>query len=354
MLLKAASYSIMSIIRAKYGHRLTVKDFNDMAMLGSVAEVATFLRTKTHFAEELSQNTESAIHRGNLEKILKHSNLEEIEKLCHFEKSIGENWFQYFFQGLEIDELLSFMRFLAAGKPEEYIINLSYTVDRYTKLDLISLSKIRSTEELSEYLKNTRFAKITPLLPKSSEDTFDFSLIEIGLDRILFENAFEIISKSFRHSVQKELREILYTRAELYDFLLIYRLKRFYSLDNNTIKSQLLGYRKLFTADIINRMISAQTGEEVFEIFRKSRYANKIERYGSKNSPDKICEYIIYDFTVNKIHFSTHTPVVMLSYILSKEIELKNITNIIEGVRYGLKPEDILKSLILPIKKGSD
>ncbi|MDD4699099.1 MAG: V-type ATPase subunit [Oscillospiraceae bacterium] len=354
MLSESASYSIMSKTRAKYGHRLTIKDFNDMSMLGSVSEIASFLRTRTHYADALSRITESAIHRDNLEKILKRSNLKEAEQLCHFEKSIGENLFQFLLQRFEINELLTFMRFLAAGRPEEYIISLSYTVDSLTKLDLISLSKIRSAEELIKYLQNTRFSKITTLLPQNSNDTFDFSLIEFGLDRILYDNAFMMLDESFTGDVRKELRDIILARTELFDFMLIYRSKLFYSLDENAIRSGLLGYKRLFTAEIINEMISAKSSEDVLEIFRQSRYANKINRYPSNINPDKICKYLMYDFTVKKIHFSTNAPVVMLSYIFSKDIELENITKTIEGVRYGLKPEDIIKSLILPANKESD
>ena len=354
MLSESASYSIMSKTRAKYGHRLTVKDFKDMSALGSVSEIASFLRTRTHFADELSQISESAIHRGNLEKILKRSNLKEVEQLCHFEKFTGEKLFQYVMQKLEIDELLSFMRFLAAGKPEEYIINLSYTVDSYTKIDLISLSKIRSNEDLVKYLQNTRFSKVATLLPQNSEETFDFVLIEVCLDRILNDTSLEMIDESFDVVVGKELRDILLTRAELYDFMLIYRSKLFYSADEDKIRSEILGYKRLFTGDIINEMISAKTASEVLDIFHHSRYANKISHYDSNTIPDKLCSYILYDFTVKQIHFSTHAPVVMISYIFFKEIELENITNIIEGVRYGLKSDDIYKSLILPAIKESD
>ena len=47
------------------------------------------------------------------------------------------------------------------------------------------------------------------------------------------------------------------------------------------------------------------------------------------------------------MHFSTHPMVVMISYILITEVELDDIINVIEGIRYGLSPEEIKPMLVL-------
>ena len=45
------------------------------------------------------------------------------------------------------------------------------------------------------------------------------------------------------------------------------------------------------------------------------------------------------------IRFSTHPSVVMLSYIFLAQIEIQDIINIVEGIRYQLAPEEIQKLL---------
>ena len=47
------------------------------------------------------------------------------------------------------------------------------------------------------------------------------------------------------------------------------------------------------------------------------------------------------------MHFSTYPLVVFASYIIMTEIELDDLINIIEGIRYGLPPADIEAMLVL-------
>ncbi|MEG1886864.1 MAG: V-type ATPase subunit, partial [Oscillospiraceae bacterium] len=78
----------------------------------------------------------------------------------------------------------------------------------------------------------------------------------------------------------------------------------------------------------------------------------RLSLYKSDISYNQLCEYIIGDTILKKIHFSSHAPVVMLAYIFSSEIEIDNLTTIIEGVRYKMPPEQILENLILNRKES--
>ena len=47
------------------------------------------------------------------------------------------------------------------------------------------------------------------------------------------------------------------------------------------------------------------------------------------------------------IHYSIHPMVVLVSYIILMDVELDDIINIIEGIRYGMPPEEIKPMLVL-------
>ena len=62
---------------------------------------------------------------------------------------------------------------------------------------------------------------------------------------------------------------------------------------------------------------------------------------------DDIPLRVQYSTCRHAIHFSTHSPVVMLSYIFIKQAEIYDIINIIEGIRYQLPPSRISKLLTI-------
>ena len=64
------------------------------------------------------------------------------------------------------------------------------------------------------------------------------------------------------------------------------------------------------------------------------------------NYVDEIPDIMRYRKSRHNIRYSTKPPVVMISYVFLTEIELANIINIIEGVRYKLPPEKIDELLV--------
>lgn len=60
---------------------------------------------------------------------------------------------------------------------------------------------------------------------------------------------------------------------------------------------------------------------------------------------DELPTKVKFSKCIHFIRYSINPPVVMLSYILLTEIELSNIINIIEGIRYKLPKDEIKKML---------
>ena len=62
---------------------------------------------------------------------------------------------------------------------------------------------------------------------------------------------------------------------------------------------------------------------------------------------DKVPINMRFNWCRHNIRFSVSPPVVLISYIFLKEVEILNLTNIIEGVKYNLPAEEIKKMLIV-------
>lgn len=352
MLAAKASNSILTKTRAKYGRRLTPKNYRDLAALGSVGDVAAYLKTHTHFAEGLAGVQESALHRGNLEKLLQQSNLKDIDRLCQFERSVGDHLFEYIIMRGEIDELLRFIRHLMAGRPEEYILDMSYRFNHFTRLDLMALPKLKSYGELAAYLQSTRYGRV---MKPFEEGKLEFSIgnLESAFDRFLYKESFAMLRRSFSGETKKELVFILSLEAELSNIRRIYRAKRYYDGSADALAEHILPYNCLLSPRQLESMLKAADGTEVLSILRASRYGKYTGRF-DPTEIDSFSRRVMQDYCERKLHFSTHPAVVMACFFRFAEDEVDNITNIIEGIRYGLSPDRISAMLVLPGKKEGD
>ncbi|MGI6269425.1 MAG: V0D/AC39 family V-type ATPase subunit [Candidatus Howiella sp.] len=351
MLAQQASNAILAKTRAKYGRRLTPKNYRDMVQLGSVADVAAYLKSYTRFSGSLSGLQDAAVHRGNLEKMLFASNIADIKALCHFERSVGEHLFEYVVRSAENDELINFVRLLAAGRPEDYILDLSSTVNGFSRIDFLRLSKVRTFWELVETLSRTHYGKIFRSFPASPTGVPDVTMIEATLDKELYRGTFEMFRESFRGDTRKELELLLGVQGELLNLRRIYRSKKYYGTSPELLRAQMVGAFAHISHRNLEKMLFANSPREIAEILKTTWYRKYLNQYDIENI-DYFADCVLQDLCNHKIRMSTHPAVVMFCYIVHTINETENITNIIEGVRYGVGPDEISSMLIRFDREG--
>ena len=352
MLSAQASNSILTKARAKYGRRLTAKNYRDLTSLGSVADVAAYLKSHTHYAEGLAGIQESALHRGNLEKLLQQSNFKDLDRLCRFERSVSDHLFEYIIMRGEIDELLRFIRHLMAGHPEEYILDLSYRFSRFTRLDLLALPKLKSFPEFAAALRGTRYGKLIKPFA-DGELAYTMDNLESAFDRFLYRETFAMLDRNFSGDTKSELRYMFSLEAELTNIRRIVRSKKYYDGDPAALREQMLPYECLLSSRQLDALIKAADENEALRLLRESRYGKYTARFDPAEI-DGFARRVMQNFCGRKLHFSTHPAVVMACYFSFADNELNNITNIIEGIRYELPPDRISAMLVLPEKKEGD
>lgn len=347
-----ASNSVMTRARARYGASLSSADFDALAGLSSLSEAVTYMRTRTHFApyfEKLA--SDPALSRIKLETAVRNAFMSEAKRLCGFEKSVGNTIFRYIIISNEAELLLDYIINLSQGTPEKMIFKLPEKYSSPSGLDFAKLFQINDVTALSGYLRKTKFAKLTAVLPKSNKGEFDISLIEATIERIKYGIVFGIIGKAFPSETAKTLSEGILMRIELTDFNLIYRAKKYYGLSENYIRTNLVGYRCLLTSKMSESILAAKTADEALEILKSSRYASKIGRHGIDDI-ELFCKKAAIDSDIKQIHFSADPAVVLAAYLRIFETECENVIKIIEGISYKMPKEEILKNLIT-IKKGA-
>lgn len=84
MLKSFSNKSIATKARAMYGARVTPGDYEELLKKRSVGEIAAYLRDNTHYREVLTQMDPAAIHRGQLENLLRSLRYIQYQRLIAF------------------------------------------------------------------------------------------------------------------------------------------------------------------------------------------------------------------------------------------------------------------------------
>lgn len=342
-----ASYAILTRVRAQYGARLRESDYMEMAACKSVPEAAAFLRERTAYGPFLAWG-DSIPTRGLLEYQLRKALLERSIALCSFGTSAAADLRDYVLLRNSANELIGFLRFLAAGQPERYVLSSLLLPQTVSRFSLEGLGQVKTRENLIECLHGTFFEKIlTPVL--RTGEGVDLPLSEAILDRAVYEYTAERFSA--RASAEANaLKEILFLWAELSDAELLYRAKTYYGLSPALLRAMLSGFRLRLSAAEMEEMLMAPSGEDVMRIFLSGRYGKEVTERGL-TSAGTWADLFLPDLLRKRIHFSAVPSVVLFAYLNWLELEVKNLIYVIEGVRYRLPPAQIRELLLLPAKE---
>lgn len=345
MLSTLSSNVVLSKARAMYGRRLTEKNYRDLLSCQSVPEIAHYLRANTDYASILAGISESDIHRGELEARLKQKQFEDSSRLCRYDLSIGEHFSDFLIERAEIEQILHCLMFLTAGTPEEYLISLPQFLNKHTRINLFALGHSKSFEDLLGAIASTPYHRILEPFRPVEGIPLNYTAIENALYNHLYTHLFDIIKHYTHGETQKQLLQMFRSYIDLYNYVRIIRLKAFYNASPDFIRSTLFPYGNI-EGRHLDDMLAAETKEEMLAALKQThagRYYLKIERM----FPDQIPMRFQYMTGRRNIHFSTHPPVVMLSYIFILQAEMQDLVTIIEGIRYNIPTDRISKILTI-------
>ena len=344
--MSAASTAILVKSRSKFGRRLTTKDYDELLSCRNILDITNFLKANTHYGSVLESIRESAVHRGNLESLLKQKMYNDFARLCSFERSIGEHYFEYLLLRSEIDQLLLFLRYFTAGTPEKFIFNLPDFFKNSTKFNIEGLTQAKSYDDILQAIKSTKYHDLLiPFKPDEGKNP-DFTIIESVLDRYMYEFTDNMVARHFKGEERRELQRIFGIQGELINIRKAYRAKRYYNTSGDVIKSMFNGEAIYLNRRITEQIIAAEKSDDILEILKKTRYRHYLSKI-EYSYIDDLANRVLYDYCRRKMHFSKHAAVVMASAIVLSEIEIENITNVIEGKRYEVDADTIRKLLIL-------
>lgn len=333
-----------------YGKRIKEKNYNELLNCKSVTEVALYLKRKTTYEDVLQVMDESDIHRGKLEEILRQQLFYDFARLGRYDLSVGEKFFSYLISRAEIEKIMHSLMFFKSEKSGTYTYPLPPIFENHTKIDFYKLSDIKNYDDFLDAVKNSPYYKILiPLRPEPDSEV-DLTKLETVLYTYLYKIMFDIINENLKGTYRAEMKDLFNSYIDLSNLVRIIRMKTNYNLSKEYIFSSLLRFGTLKKQQI-EKFIESKDFEHMIKDIENTRIAKKWlgEKNGINNNgkiDDNAPKNMRFKKCTHYIRFSKSPPVVLMSYIFLKEIELLNITNIIEGIRYNVAVDEIKKILI--------
>lgn len=331
--------------KAMYGHHLTKENYTELLRKKSVNEIAAYLKNETAYQSILQGINDASIHRGYLEMLIRQSFFVDFIELIRYGEPKNHQFYQYGILMIEIKQILVSIRQLNDPERENHVAQLPLFANKMTSFNLEKLVSVNSFDDILEVLKDTVYEPLLKPLKPSKLDDLDFAQCELVLKNYYYRRVNELIEKEFKGKIKKQIKALFDTRIELDNIVKIYRLKKYYKSSPDDIKKVINPTFVKIPKNTLYDWIEHKNAEEFLSALSESAYKSAI------NNQDFVyIEYhmdgIINNLSKHLIRFSNEPNMVLVAYLSVLEIEIQNIVDIIEGVRYHVESEKIARLLI--------
>ena len=337
--MNTASYSVLAKIHARYGRMLGDEDYGTLMVCRNLADFAAYLRGKRDYAEEMGELTGAQVNRGQLEFLLRENRFRDNILICMSLQSFGEGLAVFFIGLEEAGFILNILRGLNTLGDNPYISALPRAFYRYTKIDFYAL---KSAHDYASFLDAVRGSRYYPILKQHqifSEDALDYTALESAIYRKLYGDFFKTAGKK-----ASDLTDLISSMAELSNLAILYRAKKVYG-DTADVSGVILPY--WYKLDK-NTVASLTTGtlKNFVDTLARTRYGGLVSGAAGDFDMEIEARRILCRKCVHTLHFSMDSPALALSYIQLRNIELRNLIIIIEGIRYNVGAQSVKRLLV--------
>lgn len=336
--------AVLAKMRAKYGKRLSDKDYENLLGCKSVAEVVTYLKNNTYYDSVLRTVNEREVHRGRLEQILRQKLFDDFYSLCRYMKGTGEYFAEFIIRRDEIEQMIRFLTLLTSDRTHEYIFTMPKYFAEHANVDLSALSRARDVESYFAVLNGTPYEKIAERYRVKNGESVNISEFENALYHYCYDYLYTAINTRASKSERKALLDMFDQIVDIMNFVRIFRLKKYYREPPEVIEHYLFPYGTL-SQSTIKKLCGSGSSAELFEAVKGTKLGKMIGKMNYVYA-GQIQEIGIYMVTKRNIHFSTQPVVGALSYVFVMQQEYSNIVSLIEGARYGADP-DKLRGIVI-------
>jgi len=337
------TYSALTTkIRAMQGRLLTDEDFKALAWQETVPAAVGMLKTFPAYKDAFEGQDTEALHRERIEALLWLSLYRDYASLYRFASVRQREFLDLYFMHFEIDILKKCLR--NASSKRESQLDLSIFEDffkKHSRLNLTGLSTCTSTGGFIDGLKGSWYYEPLKKLYDGGAALFDY---ESALDSLYFIRLWNSMKKQLGRKEQEAVRECIGEKIDLLNLEWLSRAKKYYRLPADAIQDFLIPVSYHLQKKQLRDMAAAATWEEFAELFKKTRYGNRLPK---KRVPElkQLFRSLLDAVYKTSGRKNPYSAAVINTYFYFKEDEIRKLITTIEGIRYKLGGNEILSCL---------
>lgn len=338
--------AIATKIRAMESRLLKAEDYRRLAEMGSVPQAVAYLKKIPTYAVLLGSRDENQLHRGEIEKLLVGTLYYDFLKIYRFCDRSQKSVLKLYFSKFEIAVLKrAFRRAFTHGDRTAEEREFRGFIQHFTEIPLDRLADAVTVEEVLDVIQDTPYYRILKKLENTERlNLFDY---EMTLDLYYFSMIWKKKDKLLKGKDLDLLTRSLGSKIDLLNMMWIYRAKKYYQLSEASTYALLIPINYRLHDSDIRTMVTAADEQELKEAIRRTYYGKRfLELDGEKL--ESIYNQLIRRIYGEEKRSNPYSMAVITGYIFEKEKELEKLITVLEGVRYGLPPEETLKYVEKP------
>lgn len=329
-------------IRAMQGRMLKDEDFKELLGMKSVKDIANYLHSHTYYRQNFEDLDENNIHRGDLEVMLYRAMITDALKIAKHLKGYEQDLFRFVYRKQEMEDLKKMLRAVQSGQSLSTLDKKTLFVSRLSHIDFDLSLKAKNARELVDSLVGTNFyGVLNPLV--TVDHQIDLFAASMALDLYYYKQMALDIKRKSSGKNKEILKTAFGLDADFRNMLWIYRSKKYYDIRKEILYTYILPGGHKLKKDQIVQLVEANTAEEVLRLLKKGPYSELVD-FDSNHWDNSFYKFYGAKQSHN-IRMLPTTIAPIIGYIFIKEIEILNLTTIIEGVRYGVEPSEMAKYL---------
>lgn len=345
MLNKVSALAVVPKARAMLSRRLKPNEYQELMRRRTVTELAQYLKAHSYFKDSLKHMPTLDLHRKQLESMLMRDIFEKYESLLRYDFA-KDSFARFFIIEAEVEQILEILRLMSIGAEQDYIGKMPAFLQSKLSVDLMKLAKARDFKEVLKALEFTPYHKVLMPIYLHDPDIKNLPQLEKVMLTYYYGAVKELARKSFNGTELKEVLHLFLQEAELYNIGLLFRAKAFFPDEYTPEELEKLLLPFSYRVSSKRMAVLAGTSNlQALEAAFRSYSLDRLYGFPDKNKASSHELSYMYKKAIRLLHFTTSPSAALAAFMFFAKLERSNIINIIEGVRYGLAPEDIDKLL---------
>lgn len=335
--------AVSAKVRSMFGKQLSMEDYENLLSKSTVSEMCAYLKNETAYGDVFSDVDPNDMHREVIEHRLELELADEYARIYSFLDASQQSVLEFWHYRSEIKFLKSCMmgmqerRSGIAAAPE-----IPRFLKGHTK---IKPEKCAEAKSLSDFCEATAQTQYHDIFVRAVGAGADFFTVAMTLDGFYFKKLYDKAQSVLREEEAMSIKRLIGSKCDMLNIMWIYRGKKYFKMDPKIIYTYIIPLRYKLTEEMIKKLVDAKEPEKIPKLLSGTVYEELFYKVGEGFFAEENYRRILYKNARSFFRKEPDSMAALFAYLYLKRFEILNITCAIEGVRYGIEREAVLKRI---------